>query len=128
MKKVLAILLIFSFLSANTELHQLYKLPVLIHHFFEHKNQNHNESLSSFLLEHYTSDKPSHCNNANKDHKNLPFKTHDCETVHSTTFLNTQSTLSFCAILLCSKITFQNKMKFVQSAFLSNIWQPPKIV
>ncbi len=115
------------FLFANTEMHQLLKLPVLVHHFIEHRHQNQEESLIHFLLEHYN-DRSSHCNDNHNDHNNLPFKTHDCATVHSTVILNTISSFVIEEpIRISRQVAILKDKLFVSSTFLFNIWQPPKI-
>ena len=77
MKNLIAISFLFVFLGANTELHQLLKLPDLIHHFLEHRTQEPNETITEFLVEHY-SDTQNHSKTDQHDHDNLPFKTNDC--------------------------------------------------
>ena len=126
MKKTIAISLLFAFLTSNTELHQLLKLPVLIHHFMEHHDQDHHESFADFLKKHYA-DNPNHSDNHH--HDNLPFKTNECATMHnSTVAYYHQHHFSFCQPMIVFKnISVTSKVEFSSSAFLSSIWQPPKI-
>lgn len=127
MKRAIVLPLLIAFLFANTELHQLLKLPVLMHHFIEHRHQNQQESLFLFLIEHYN-DNSSHCNDNQNDHKNLPFKTHDCATMHSTVVFNTISSFVIEEpISISLKVSALKDKLFVPSTFLFNIWQPPKI-
>jgi hypothetical protein len=127
LKKLIAISFLFVFLSANTELHQLLKLPVLIHHFFEHHKQEPSESFAEFLSEHYIthldySDKDNH------DHDNLPFKTPDCATAHiSLAFVNHIQFSVPRPTAFYDKISPIYNGAFYSSAVVSNIWQPPKI-
>lgn len=43
----------FVVVGTQTQLYQLLKVPVLVQHYFEHKQANHNISLTQFLLMHY---------------------------------------------------------------------------
>jgi hypothetical protein len=127
LKKLIAISFLFVFLTANTELHQLLKLPVLIHHYLSHHQDEQDKSFLHFLSDHYSST-PEHSDNDHHEHDNLPFKTNDCATAHvSIAFVNlTPFTIS-------RPIIFQDKVSpiynggFYSASVISNIWQPPKI-
>jgi hypothetical protein len=71
-KKRAAYIFLAIYLIGATELHQLLKLPLLLEHYKEHKLDNGNLSLVSFIYQHYVGDD----GNANDDQKdqNLPFK------------------------------------------------------
>lgn len=127
-KTGIVISLLFIFLTANTELHQLLRLPALIHHFLEHTRQNRNESLATFLIEHYAGEN-KHCDNKQGDHDNLPFKAGDCSPIHKTIACNTP------AVFLLTEpmgdkadIGLSPPPLSISSAFLSSIWQPPRIL
>ena len=123
----MTISLLVVFMLSNTELHQFIKLPVLIHHYIEHQSQNANESLLVFLTEHYN-ENSSHSSENNKDHHNLPFKTHDCTAAHSFAVYTSHPDLSIAEpVTVSSKIPVPANVAFIPSAFLCNIWQPPKI-
>ncbi|NBU04883.1 MAG: hypothetical protein EBT39_00830 [Sphingobacteriia bacterium] len=127
MKKLIAISFLFVFLFANTELHQLLRLPMLIHHFSEHHDQEPDESFADFLNEHY-SDHHNHSDNDHHDHDNLPFKTKDCATAHvSLAFLNHIQFSVLRPTAFYDKISPIYNGAFYSSAVVSNIWQPPKI-
>ena len=72
MKKKAAYIFLAIYLIGATELHQLLKMPLLLEHYKEHKLDNGNLSLISFIYQHYVGDD----GNANDDQKdqNLPFK------------------------------------------------------
>ena len=53
LKRVISILFLSAYLFSFTELHQLLKLPVLIEHFQEHRQEESSISLWSFLKMHY---------------------------------------------------------------------------
>jgi hypothetical protein len=71
-KKKAAYIFLAIYLIGATELHQLLKMPLLLEHYKEHKLDNGNLSLISFIYQHYVGDD----GNANDDQKdqNLPFK------------------------------------------------------
>ena len=127
MKKIVSILFLLIFLAANTELHQLLRLPVLIHHYLEHRQEKPNTSYVDFLADHYA-DHQTHSDNNHHDHENLPFKTSDCATAH-----NSMAFVNQTQFLVQRPNTFQDKVLPIYdggicvSAFLSTIWQPPKI-
>ncbi|GAA4434870.1 hypothetical protein GCM10023091_10420 [Ravibacter arvi] len=129
MKRVLAIFFLTIYMVSTTELSQLLKLPVLIEHYFEHKGKNRGITFAGFLIAHY---KGNHLENHphNDDYeqdRKLPFIVH-------TDFLATSFVLS-------KPVSFEIEVNilpvqrekiagtddtFVQSHFLSSIWQPPK--
>ncbi len=126
MKKLIAILFLSIYLISTTELHQLAKLPLLIEHFAEHKQQNNQLSFLEFLNIHYSGETKTDADHE-KDMQ-LPFKSHDgC----ITNFIaaNIPPTLSN----LVLKDFPENINSFspledciLSSNYLSNIWQPPK--
>lgn len=127
MKKLVAISFLFIFLGANTELHQLLRLPVLLHHFVEHQDQETDKSFADFLKEHY-SDTKGHSDASHHNHDNLPFKTSDCATtLISSAFVNHNP------FSISRPNSFQFEVlpiyngEFYTSAIVSNIWQPPKM-
>ncbi len=125
LKNYLSISLLTVYLFSATELHQLIKLPVLIEHYIEHKEQNNNLSLWFFLYMHYadTSTKDA---DYDQDMK-LPFKSHsECSSLSIAVTVPPQ----FPDLI---KSFFSEKKEFsaynenvVSSAFLSFVWQPPK--
>lgn len=71
MRKLATILLLLVFSSSFTELGQLWKLPLLVQHFFTHQQQE-DTTLVHFILEHYGSD---HEDADREQDRQLPFKT-----------------------------------------------------
>jgi hypothetical protein len=126
LKKLIAISFLFIFLCANTELHQLLKLPVLIHHYLSHHQDEHDKSFTHFLDDHYSST-PQHSDIDNHEHDNLPFKTNDCAMAHASIDFVNQGQYT-----IVNTSTFYIKTSLIydgviySSAFLSSIWQPPK--
>jgi len=124
LKKILVISALFVYVLSATELHQLVKLPFLVHHYIEH-NVKDNQSMHDFLHLHYSN---HHKNDNDYNDKKLPFKSHEnCVNIN----------LSFFFVSMPSGFSlkiFSEELKsyplysdnFSSSAFLSSIWQPPK--
>lgn len=74
MKKWVALFLLSLYLLGTTEAHQLLKIPLLVQHYFEHKAENKNITLLSFLNMHYT-ETVVYDDDYAQDMQ-LPFKTH----------------------------------------------------
>lgn len=125
LKKITAILFLLIFLLANTEMGQLLKLPVLVHHYLEHHDDDAGNSFVDFLHKHYAEQKthPS----ANNEHEKLPFKSHDLG--FSQTILSYQPPVEF-EFKIDKPIPIKENIiystAFHSSSALANIWQPPK--
>lgn len=127
MKKTAAILSLFVFLCGSTELHELLKLPILLHHYIEHLGQNQHKSFADFLGEHYA-DNINHSDDAHRDHEKLPFKTNDCATIFMFV-ANTHQTACFAVgkvFFDCEKELVPQTASFISLSVLDNIFQPPK--
>lgn len=72
MKKAVLILTSVLFLNTSTELHQVFRLPFLLEHYRQHRQQDSCLSFISFLKIHYTNNHPED-NDDNEDNR-LPFK------------------------------------------------------
>lgn len=129
LKKAAAISFLLVFLFANTELKQLLKLPVLIHHYIEHHKDDAGKSLLAFLHEHYAEEhtpSTSSQHHAN-DHQNLPFKSHHTGISQIPVFCSL-STGFDCTLESILPVTVKNhytEQSHYPSA-LSRIWQPPR--
>jgi hypothetical protein len=124
MNKAVAFFLITVFLCANTSIGQLLKVPNLIEHYKEHKNEvtTASNSFIQFIKVHYS----KNTRNNQEEHQDLPFKTFQNNTniLFASTFLNFD--------LIPKKIFFEvNKNFFYKNSLKSNffisIWLPPKI-
>jgi hypothetical protein len=123
---VIVIFFLFSFLSANTAFGEVLKLPLLIHHYMEHTQEDNDNSFIDFLAKHYGKDIHHHHNDNHHDHNNLPFKTINVHSVHLVYFQS--SFIEF------SKQIAEKELKTpilqqqnYSNAYLNSIWQPPKI-
>jgi len=109
------------------DLHDLSKIPYMISHFQQHKNNAEAFSFADFFDLHYGASAEQHDKQEHEQHKGLPFKTHDCTTSHISMILidfepNIESSFGL-------TIRYNN---FYESAYSSDfsqsIWQPPKLV
>jgi hypothetical protein len=127
LKKLISISFVILFLCTNTEIGQLLKIPVLVHHYVEHNHKEKAITFSAFLNEHYFASK-SHPDNSKHDHQNLPFKT--CNSHSISTFLAFGELNPFLEQTVNS-ITTSNAVPFYHQHYTSNlfgaIWQPPKL-
>lgn len=126
MRKAIVISLLFALVSIQTPLHEIFKVPILVTHFFEHKEQNKDMSLMDFFKLHYAE------NIIDADHDKdmkLPFK-------HCSAPMFIVSTIPTAKLAIDISPTFIDIPKLLsgyKNAFLSsniqnNIWQPPKAV
>jgi len=117
---------LFLYLASITEVHEVFKIPVLLVHFNEHRKENVDLSFLDFLRLHYANGDVKDAD-YDKDMK-LPFKSHP----------ELAFTASIIAVLpvfvnQAVKITFGKEKKsfyhidsLLISDFRTGIWQPPK--
>lgn len=127
LRKLATIVFLSVFLCANTEVGQLLKIPVLVHHYFEH-HHDRDDTLSflGFLHKHY-SEEDNHSSH-NSEHERLPFKSHDAG--FSQIVFVYQSPVSFEFRTVVPTGTKDQRspfnVAFNVSSHLAKIWQPPK--
>lgn len=130
MKKTIAIIFLFNYLLATTELSQILKLPFLIEHFFKYKEIIPNGTLMDFLNIHYKNHQINQSNNDDSDEdKRLPF-------IVSGNLFNPIFILSNCInsvkfknfIIPLSDIKKIQAISFFISSFQTSIWKPPKFI
>jgi hypothetical protein len=73
MNKIVIIILSLLLLNGATELHQLWKIPLLTKHYQEHRQKDPSLSLLEFLKMHYTDQEYPNDNDDSEDNE-LPFK------------------------------------------------------
>lgn len=127
MRQFLAIALLSLYLFTSTEVHELLKLPQLVDHFSDHKQEQKGITLWQFLCDHYAhGDKID--DDRDKDMK-LPYKSIDCN--HVVTFNVIPSIISIEIVKPDSFQKLEIPNSFYSNDFCSNnfsfIWQPPKI-
>ena len=106
----------------SLELHEWMKLPMLVHHYFEHQSENKNETIMDFISNHYYGN-----NHHDKHHDDLPFKSNNCSSFHSTiVFYNQIANIHLTPVIQLRLLNFNHyEASFIQS-FTGKIWQPPK--
>lgn len=72
MRSALLVILSSLYLTCATELHELFRLPYLVEHFREHRDQNPSLSLLDFLALHYSGNHPE--DKDDSEDQQLPFK------------------------------------------------------
>lgn len=125
-KNSIAILFLSILLCTNSELHQLLKIPVLISHFIEHKKEDPNISLLSFLKMHYQAN-PVKDKDYDRDMQ-LPFKADNCNFLGLAFYTHKPSF----EIINREEFIEQNRFDFYtpfsSAQVLNSIWQPPRLV
>jgi hypothetical protein len=127
LKKGVTIFFLLIYLLSVTEAHQLLKIPVVFEHFAEHKKDDKSISFFGFLQMHYMQGSKK-----DKDYERdmqLPFKTSaNCIAAIANDYIPLFTT---CLLIksagIFKKKIFANGDQFILSAYLSSIWQPPKI-
>ena len=129
MKKVLAIFFLTTYLISTTELGQLLKFPMLVEHYFEHKEKNPQINMMEFLALHYEGNHlENHPHDEDYEHdQQLPFIVHI--DVLSVSFVLTPP---FSFEIETRKLVGKEPKAlplddaFSDNNYLSAIWQPPK--
>jgi hypothetical protein len=120
-KSKISLAILFTYLVASTELHQVFKLPLLFQHYTEHKVQVQEMTFLEFLVMHYKTDVA----HDDQDMK-LPFK--DCH--HSATSSITAIPVQNISIQAPpaspdEELWAVNQNPF-HSSLLDEIFQPPR--
>jgi hypothetical protein len=120
-KKIVIYLFIFQVITAD----QLAKIPLLVHHYYEH-SEKHDLNFATFLSLHYLNQKGDGDDHDDETDRNLPFKNIDHVTFQLVSNLTN-------TVLFEPTVTPENKTLFYyQASFsirsLSNLIKPPSIV
>lgn len=108
-------------MCANTSIGQLLKVPNLIEHYNDHKNELTSTSFIDFIDLHYSKNAEN-----NHDHQDLPFKTLD----NSTSVLFVFSIITYQIQIVKPLISIKKKFfynKSFKSNLITSIWLPPKL-
>lgn len=126
MRRFTAVLLLASILLTQTELHQLLKLPVLLHHYLEHRSHDKQLSIGGFLQMHYFNGNPKDADHARD--MQLPFKAHDCHlAAEFSPVIPHCYVLSF-HMLRAEEIQLPDyHPEGLSSLHKSDVWQPPRL-
>jgi len=112
---------------SNHELCQFLKLPLLVQHYLEHREQNKNLGFVEFIGNHYAKNESNQ--QERNQHKHLPFKCHDeCIGISFPVTIGSSVTISIHSPLhIYRSVNTVHYQTIVASAYLSTIWQPPKL-
>jgi hypothetical protein len=110
-------------MCANTSIGQLLKVPNLIEHYKEHKNELTTSSISfiDYIVSHYSKNAEN-----NNDHQNLPFKTFDNSPIILFAFSIATYQIQRVKHLITTKKKFFYNKSF-KSNLITSIWLPPKL-
>jgi len=126
MKKISALFLLSIYLIAATATAELLKLPLLVAHYYQHKAENINTGLNSFLKMHYEAG--NNTSNDAKENSRLPFKS-----VHHSTIVSFISSTPPLFITFAAKCAIKKNLLFeipnhlqLPSKYFAIIFQPPR--
>lgn len=127
MKRLIVFFVLTLFLCSTTELGHFLKLPLIVTHYYSHKELNKALTFSEFWAIHYVGENAS-IPHDDQDMK-LPFKSHDTCTVQ----LNAMFLPPTSYVLVHKKFSqIAHKQqrhlndRSITSSYLASIWQPPK--
>ena len=125
-KKILASILLVSYLFAATGARELLKLPLMVSHFYDHRGEDKQIGVIAFLIMHYS--KENGTDEDSKEDTRLPFNSAECATtlvlVSSTPPDATEIQPGSHAV--DSKNFCMQPGSFLPSQYLASIWQPPR--
>jgi hypothetical protein len=122
-KRLMSILLLALYLTSFTEMHEVLRLPILLEHYAEHKNQVSDMSFIEFLEMHYKSD-VTH----DEHDSQLPFKVPGHSFTAQAIALPTQKIIVF-KITPVTIVSYS--FTYTEASFSSPseaIFQPPRLV
>lgn len=123
---ILTVTFVTESLFPNADLLELTKIPELLKHFEDHKQENPSITLLEFLHLHYADS--HHANQDRPLHQKLPFSKHNQQ--HS---VSLQVIQSFEEIKSSQNLTLLRKIEFVLYSertwitLPSTVWQPPRL-
>ena len=127
MRKTTVILFIVSFLLETSCLKELIKMPMLIHHYFEHITWYPNDNFISFISKHYVAEQKGDSVHDKKTDKQLPFKSTENFQAHISAFI--LSKVNIAAVIFDTEpATFSTIGTSTIFSRSYDIWQPPKLV
>lgn len=86
MRKLVALLLLFSLISGTTIIGEFLKLPLVFLHYSEHRREENKISVIDFLTCHYVEDAHEIQDNDSKRDQSLPFKSDELVHAHFSLF------------------------------------------
>jgi hypothetical protein len=126
-QKLSIVCLLLLYAAVYTPVSELFKLPVLITHFAEHRTEDQNISFLRFLQLHYFNGSPK---DADYDRDmQLPFKNGEYTLVSfSAIFIPVmEKAVPDVPVQVLQTQKVKQSENFFSSVYLSNIWQPPRL-
>ena len=113
------------YLFTATELNQLWKLPIFVSHFIEHRQESPDITLVHFITLHYFSGDIRDSDYARDEQ--LPFRDNSqCLIGTIATIVPSSASISYNTNILC-QLTFAPKTQDGKpSRYQTDIWQPPR--
>jgi hypothetical protein len=125
MRQSSAIILLLVYLSVNTELQEIARIPVLFEHFAEHRQKNTEVSFIDFIVLHYFSG-DIRGSDYQRDQQ-LPFKSMHCEGVTNFIAIPAEPVEALLPKTCCTLVEAGMYVsQFNSSLFQFTIWQPPR--
>ncbi|HBK87847.1 MAG: hypothetical protein U0289_01225 [Cyclobacteriaceae bacterium] len=126
MKRRIAVILTFVYLFTATELNQLWKLPIFISHFIEHRQESPDITLFDFVALHYFSGDVRDADYARDEQ--LPFRDNSESIIGTISLLvPTAAGVSYESELLCQISFIPKTQEGKPCRSLATIWQPPRL-
>jgi hypothetical protein len=125
MKKLIAISLVLIYVTSFTEVHQLFKVPVLWEHFKEHQQRDHAITFLQYLSHHYEIN--DHYDDDHDRDMELPFKDFDHCSFAQIVVLPAHKFELRVEDFLYEKTYACYYNKFITAFHLTEIWQPPRV-
>lgn len=125
-KKITTLLFLSIYLFSASTTRELFKLPVLIDHYFAHRDLNSSTTLLSFLVKHYCEENGT--DKDSKEDRELPFKSTDSFAAGFFVSIIPQPAM----VSLYRPLPQSNSSEgirndlFIYSHYLATIWQPPR--
>ena len=125
MNKKAAYIFLAIYLLGATELSQLLKIPLLIEHYTEHKLDNGNLSLLSFMYMHYVGD-DGDSTDEQKD-QNLPFKSAHFQMQNTVVFSVFKYELPKIIVNLNRSVWPVMQSNSLSTIALGSLFRPPRV-
>lgn len=125
MKKTGLVILASLILAGSMHLDEWTRLPVLIQHFSEHRQQHSSYSFLAFIYRHYVAGQKSESAKDLLRHSQLPYKSAETMHSHFTAFI-----LTFYYHPLYLPLVSDLRFCYTQSVpliFAGEFWQPPRM-
>jgi hypothetical protein len=127
MRRFTILIILVSYLSSISEVHELFKAANLFAHYMQHREQDQGLSFSDFLEMHYNESSAHAC--AEEHNDRLPFKSHHAS-VSLLNFVAVIPSVTCVAIPswvaeVGSPTSYYHPLSV--SSGVSAIWQPPKL-